>query len=144
MNALFDFFSIAVSSFRRRFRFFKDQQLNKELFRNPEFYYNSTTSFDYYEHCSPNLALDVIERAGAALEVSIAELLGSEPLAAKAKPGPQSQLQRKVRAGQAPAARKTEFRASVSRHDFGKQSAKAKGVMTSRLFYFFSLFLLCN
>ena len=44
---------------------------------------------------SPNPALDFIERAAAALEVSVAELLGSEPLAAKAKPGPQSQSQRK-------------------------------------------------
>ncbi len=50
---------------------------------------------DYYEHRSPNPALDFIERAAAALEVSVAELLGSEPLAAKAKPGPASQLQRK-------------------------------------------------
>jgi hypothetical protein len=31
----------------------------------------------------------------AALEVSVAELLGSEPNTMKAKPGPQSQLQRK-------------------------------------------------
>ena len=50
---------------------------------------------DYYEHRSPNPAPDFIERAAAALEVSVAELLGSEPLAAKSKPGPQSQLQRK-------------------------------------------------
>jgi transcriptional regulator with XRE-family HTH domain len=50
---------------------------------------------DYYERRSPNPALDFIERAAAALEVSVAELLGSEPNAAKAKPGPQSQLQRK-------------------------------------------------
>lgn len=50
---------------------------------------------DCYETRSPNPALDFIERAAAALEVSVAELLGSEPVAAKAKPGPQSQLQRK-------------------------------------------------
>ena len=50
---------------------------------------------DYYERRSPNPALDFIERAAAALEVTVAELLGSEPVAAKAKPGPQSQLQRK-------------------------------------------------
>lgn len=49
---------------------------------------------DYYEHRSPNPVLDFIERA-AALEVSVARLLGSEPLAAKGKPGPQSQLQRR-------------------------------------------------
>jgi transcriptional regulator with XRE-family HTH domain len=50
---------------------------------------------DYYETRSPNPALDFIERAAAALEVSVAELLGSEPNAARAKPGPASQLQRK-------------------------------------------------
>jgi transcriptional regulator with XRE-family HTH domain len=50
---------------------------------------------DYYERRSPNPALDFIERAAAALEVSVAELLGSEPNAAKSKPGPASQLQRK-------------------------------------------------
>jgi len=44
---------------------------------------------------SENPALDFIERAAAALEVSVAELLGSEPNAAKLKPGQQSQLQRK-------------------------------------------------
>jgi transcriptional regulator with XRE-family HTH domain len=50
---------------------------------------------DYYERRSPNPALDFIERAAAALDVSVAELLGSEPNASRAKPGPQSQLQRK-------------------------------------------------
>jgi transcriptional regulator with XRE-family HTH domain len=50
---------------------------------------------DYYETRSPNPALDFIERAAAALEVTVAELLGSEPNAARAKPGPASQLQRK-------------------------------------------------
>ncbi len=50
---------------------------------------------DYYETRSPNPALDFIERAAAALDVSVAELLGSEPNAAKSKPGPASQLQRK-------------------------------------------------
>jgi hypothetical protein len=49
---------------------------------------------DYYERRLPKTALDFIERA-AALDVSVAELLGSEPLAAKSKPGPQSQIQRK-------------------------------------------------
>lgn len=50
---------------------------------------------DYYETRAPNPALDFIERAAAALEVTVAELLGSEPVAARAKPGPASQLQRK-------------------------------------------------
>lgn len=50
---------------------------------------------DYYERRSPNPALDFIERAAAALEVSVAELLGSEPNSSRAKPGPASQLQRK-------------------------------------------------
>ncbi len=50
---------------------------------------------DYYEHRSLNPALDFIERAAAALNVSVAELLGSEPVAEKAKPGLASQLQRK-------------------------------------------------
>jgi transcriptional regulator with XRE-family HTH domain len=50
---------------------------------------------DYYETRSPNPALDFIERAANALEVSVAELLGSEPNTPKSKPGPTSQLQRK-------------------------------------------------
>lgn len=50
---------------------------------------------DYYETRSPNPSLDFIERAAAALEVTVAELLGSEPNATKKKPGPKSQLQRK-------------------------------------------------
>jgi hypothetical protein len=45
-----------------------------------------------FSHFSP---FDFIERAASALEVSVAELLGSQPNTAKAKPGPQSQLQRK-------------------------------------------------
>ena len=50
---------------------------------------------DYYERRAPNPALDFIERAAQALNVSVAELLGSEPHTAKGKPGPASQLQRK-------------------------------------------------
>jgi hypothetical protein len=42
-----------------------------------------------------NPALDFSSRTASALEVSVAELLGSEPNTTKAKPGPQSQLQRK-------------------------------------------------
>lgn len=50
---------------------------------------------DYYERRSPNPALDFIERAAQALEVSVAELLGSQPHTARTKPGPVSQLQRR-------------------------------------------------
>ncbi|MGH9972112.1 MAG: helix-turn-helix domain-containing protein [Pyrinomonadaceae bacterium] len=50
---------------------------------------------DYYERRSPNPALGFIERAAAALEVSVADLLGSQPHTTRAKPGPVSQLQRR-------------------------------------------------
>jgi len=55
----------------------------------------SRSLVDYYETRSPNPALDFIERSASALEVSVAELLGSEPNASRSKPGPQSQLQSK-------------------------------------------------
>lgn len=48
---------------------------------------------DYYERRAVNPALDVIERAAQALEVSVGELLGSETKAARSKPGPTPQLQ---------------------------------------------------
>lgn len=51
---------------------------------------------DYYERRSPNPALDFIERAAVALEVSVADLLGSQPHTTRAKPGPVSQLQRRI------------------------------------------------
>jgi hypothetical protein len=51
---------------------------------------------DYYETRSPNPALDFIERAASALEVSVAELLGSQPNTAKAKPGPTSSITKEV------------------------------------------------
>jgi transcriptional regulator with XRE-family HTH domain len=51
---------------------------------------------DYYERRAPNPALDFIERAAAALEVSVAELLGSQPHTMRAKPGPVSQLERRM------------------------------------------------
>jgi hypothetical protein len=50
---------------------------------------------DYYERRSPNPAFDFVERAVRAMEVSVAELLGSEPHTMRAKPGPVSQLQRR-------------------------------------------------
>ena len=51
---------------------------------------------DYYERRAPNPALDFIGRAAAALEVSVAELLGSRPHTIRAKPGPISQLERRM------------------------------------------------
>ncbi len=48
---------------------------------------------DYYERRAVNPALDVIQRAAQALEVSMAELLGSESKAERGKPGPTPQLQ---------------------------------------------------
>jgi hypothetical protein len=51
---------------------------------------------DYYERRAPNPALDFIELAAAAWEVSVAELLGSQPHTIRAKPGPVSQLERRM------------------------------------------------
>ena len=48
---------------------------------------------DYYERRAVNPALQFIEQAAEALEVSVAELLGSETKAARSKPGPTPQLQ---------------------------------------------------
>ena len=43
---------------------------------------------DYYERRAVNPALAFIERAAEALDVSVAELLGSEPKLARSRPGP--------------------------------------------------------
>jgi hypothetical protein len=67
--------SAAVSIFQR-------SAAKERTFPQSGFYYNSRSPFDYYEHRSPNPALDFIERAAAALEVTVAKLLGSEPFAA--------------------------------------------------------------
>ncbi|MBK6590050.1 MAG: helix-turn-helix transcriptional regulator [Acidobacteria bacterium] len=56
---------------------------------------------DYYETRSPNLALDFIERSAAALEVSVAELLGASPMPDAQSPAAVA-APKKVRAGQAP------------------------------------------
>jgi transcriptional regulator with XRE-family HTH domain len=48
---------------------------------------------DYYERRAGNPSLDFIQRAAEALDVSVAELLGSESKAARGKPGPTPQLQ---------------------------------------------------
>ena len=48
---------------------------------------------DYYERRAGNPSLDFIQRAAEALDVSVAEILGSEPNSKKGKPGPPPQLQ---------------------------------------------------
>ena len=48
---------------------------------------------DYYERRAGNPSLDFIQRAAAALDVSVAELLGSEPKSKRARPGPTPHLQ---------------------------------------------------
>ena len=48
---------------------------------------------DYYERRAGNPSLDFIQRAAEALDVSVAELLGSQPNSKKGKPGPPPQLQ---------------------------------------------------
>ena len=48
---------------------------------------------DYYERRAGNPSLDFIQRAAAALDVSVAELLGSEPKSKRTRPGPTPHLQ---------------------------------------------------
>jgi hypothetical protein len=48
---------------------------------------------DYYERRAGNSSLDFIQRAAEALDASIAELLCSQPKAARGKSGPTPQLQ---------------------------------------------------
>lgn len=48
---------------------------------------------DYYERRAGNPSLDFIQRAAEALDVCVAELLGNQPKATRAKPGPTSQPQ---------------------------------------------------
>ncbi|HEU4388774.1 MAG TPA: helix-turn-helix transcriptional regulator [Blastocatellia bacterium] len=48
---------------------------------------------DYYERRAINPSLDFMQRAAEALDVSLAELLGSHPKRARTKPGPPSQLE---------------------------------------------------
>ena len=72
---------------------------------------------DYYERRAGNPSLDFIQRAAAALEVSVAELLGSQPHTQGAKPGPVSQLGTTHRAGEVVAAQKAAAHRRVSRCD---------------------------
>jgi transcriptional regulator with XRE-family HTH domain len=51
---------------------------------------------DYYERRAVNPSLAFIERAAEALEVSVAELLGSEPRIARGRPIPSPQLARRL------------------------------------------------
>ncbi|MBM3791368.1 MAG: helix-turn-helix transcriptional regulator [Acidobacteria bacterium] len=51
---------------------------------------------DYYERRAVNPSLAFIERAAQALEVSVAELLGSEPAPVRGRPGRSPQLARRL------------------------------------------------
>lgn len=51
---------------------------------------------DYYERRAVNPSLAFIERAAESLEVSVAELVGSEPRTYRGKPGPLPQLARRI------------------------------------------------
>lgn len=51
---------------------------------------------DYYERRAVNPSLDFMQRAAEILDVSVAELLGSEPKRSRSKPGPPSQLQLRI------------------------------------------------
>jgi transcriptional regulator with XRE-family HTH domain len=51
---------------------------------------------DYYERRAVNPSLAFIERAAAALEVTVAELLGSEAKSNRNRPGPSPQLARRI------------------------------------------------
>lgn len=51
---------------------------------------------DYYERRSVNPSLAFIERSAQALEVSVAELLGSEPRHYRGRPGPAPQLAQRL------------------------------------------------
>lgn len=51
---------------------------------------------DYYERRAVNPSLAFIERAAESLEVSVAELVGSEPSPPRGKPGPLPQLARRM------------------------------------------------
>ena len=48
---------------------------------------------DYYERRAINPSLDFIQRAAEVLDVSVGELLGSQPRRSRSKPGPPSQLE---------------------------------------------------
>jgi len=51
---------------------------------------------DYYERRAVNPSLAFMERAAEALEVTIAELLGSEAKCIRHRPGPSPQLTRRI------------------------------------------------
>jgi transcriptional regulator with XRE-family HTH domain len=51
---------------------------------------------DYYERRAVNPSLAFIERAAEALEVSVAELLGSHPKTVRGRPGPSPQIAQRL------------------------------------------------
>jgi transcriptional regulator with XRE-family HTH domain len=51
---------------------------------------------DYYERRAINPSLDFIQRAAEVFDVSVGEMLGSEPRRSRGKPGPPSQLQLRI------------------------------------------------
>jgi transcriptional regulator with XRE-family HTH domain len=51
---------------------------------------------DYYERRAMNPSLSFIERAAESLEVSVAELVGSDPRFFRGRPGTSSQLARRI------------------------------------------------
>lgn len=53
-------------------------------------------SIDYYERRAVNPSLSCIERAAESLEVSVADLVGSEPRLARGRTGPSPQLARRI------------------------------------------------
>lgn len=51
---------------------------------------------DYYERRAMNPSLSFIERAAESLEVSVAELVGSDPRLSRGRPGPLPQIARRI------------------------------------------------
>ncbi len=51
---------------------------------------------DYYERRAINPSLDFMQRAAEVFDVSVGEMLGSEPRRSRSKPGPPSQLQLRI------------------------------------------------
>ena len=51
---------------------------------------------DYYERRAVNPSLDFIQSAAEVFDVSVGEMLGSEPRRSRSKPGPPSQLQLRI------------------------------------------------
>jgi transcriptional regulator with XRE-family HTH domain len=82
------FFGQRLSSFRKD-KGLSQRQLAEKVGMTREM-------IDYYERRAVNPSLDFIQKAAEALEVSVAELLGSEPKAVRRRSGPVPFLQRKL------------------------------------------------